>query len=67
MGNKVLKIFYAVFMTLILAALVVFMITHIKVGLEGTNAKLLLAGYILLIAWAAFRIFSLVKEILKKE
>ena len=54
-------------MTLILAALVVFMITHIKVGLEGTNAKLLLAGYILLIAWAAFRIFNLVKEVLKKE
>ena len=66
MGNKVLKIFYAVFMTLIHAALVVFMITHIKVGLEGTNAKLLLAGYILLIAWAAFRIFNLVKSIIKK-
>ena len=66
MGNKVLKIFYAVFMTLILAALVVFMITHIKVGLEGTNAKLLLAGYILLIAWAAFRIFNRVKSIIKK-
>lgn len=66
MGNKVLKIFYAVFMTLILAALVVFMITHIKVGLEGTNAKLLLAGYILLIAWAAFRIFNLVKSIIQK-
>lgn len=67
MGKKVLKIFYAVFMVLILAALVVFMITHIKVGIEGSNAKLLLAGYIMLIVWAAFRIFTLVKEILKKE
>ena len=53
-------------MTLILAALVVFLVTSINVGVEGTNAKLLLAGYILLIAWAAFRIFNLVKSIIQK-
>ncbi len=66
MGNKALKIFYAVFMTLILAALVVFMIMHIREGLAGSYNKLMLAGYILLLLWAGFRVFTLVRELLGK-
>jgi hypothetical protein len=66
MGNNVLKIFYAVFMTLILAAMVVFMVIHIRAGLDGQNAKLLLGGYILLILWAVYRIFTLIRDITRK-
>jgi hypothetical protein len=66
MGNNVLKIFYAVFMTLILAAMVVFMVIHIRAGLDGQNAKLLLGGYILLILWAVYRIFTLIRDIARK-
>ena len=66
MGNKALKIFYAVFMALMLAALTVFMIIHIRAGLDGQNAKILLAGYILLIIWAAARLFTLVRNLLGK-
>lgn len=66
MGNKALKIFYAVFMTLMLTALTVFMIIHIRAGLDGQNAKILLAGYILLIIWAAGRLFTLIKNLLNK-
>ena len=66
MGNKALKIFYAAFITLILAAMVVFMVIHIRAGLEGQNAKLLLGGYILLIIWAAYRIVTLVRDIIGK-
>ena len=63
MGNKVLKIFHAVFMALMLVALAVFMIVHIRAGLEGQYAKILLAGYILLIVWAAARLFTIVRNL----
>lgn len=63
MGNKALKIFYAVFMALMIVALTVFMIIHIRAGLDGTNAKVLLAGYVLLIIWAAGRLFTLIRNI----
>lgn len=66
MGNKALKIFYAVFMALMLVALTVFMIIHIRAGLDSQNAKILLAGYILLIFWAAARLFSLIRNLLEK-
>ena len=63
MGNKALKIFYAVFMALMLVALAVFMVIHIRAGLEGNNAKILLAGYVLLIIWAAGRLFTLIRNL----
>ena len=66
MGNKALKIFYAVFMALMLVALTVFMIIHIRAGLDSQNAKILLAGYILLIFWAAVPLFTLVRNLLGK-
>ncbi len=66
MGNKALKIFYAVFMTLILVTLVVFMIMHISEGLVTSYSKLMLAGYILLTLWAAARVFTLVRELIER-
>lgn len=64
MGNKALKIFHAVFMALMLVALVVFMVIHIRAGLDGQNAKILLAGYILLIVWAFYRMFRIVRDLI---
>lgn len=66
MGKDFLKIFYAVFMALMLIALTVFMIVHIRSGLDGQNAKILLAGYILLIIWAAGRLFTLIRNLKNK-
>ena len=63
MGNKALKIFYAVFMSLMLVALAVFMIVHIRAGLDGQYAKILLAGYILLIVWSAARLFTIIRNL----
>lgn len=63
MGNKALKIFYAVFMSLMLVALAVFMIVHIRAGLDGQYAKILLAGYILLIVWAAARLYTIIRNL----
>ncbi|MBR5563646.1 MAG: hypothetical protein IKW11_05405 [Bacteroidales bacterium] len=66
MGNKAFRIFFAAMMTLAIIALVVFMIVHIRAGLDGTNAKLLLAAYILMIFWAGFRLFATIKSLLGK-
>lgn len=66
MGKNALKIFYAAFMALILVSMVVFMVIHIRAGLDGQNAKLLLGGYILLIIWASYRIFTLIRDIIRK-
>lgn len=66
MGNNALRIFSAAVMVLVIIALVVFMIVHIRSGLEATNAKLLLAAYVLMIFWAGFRLFAIIKSLLRK-
>lgn len=66
MRNKAFRIFFAAMMTLAIIALVVFMIVHIRAGLEGTNAKLLLAAYVLMIIWAGIRLFATVRNLLGK-
>lgn len=53
-------------MALILVALIVFMIIHLRAGLDGQYAKILLAGYVLLIVWAVYRLINLVKSIIQK-
>ena len=63
MGNRFLKIFYAVFMALLLVSVVAFMILHIMAGLQSGEAKLLLAGYILILIWASVRLYSLIKDL----
>ena len=66
MGNKVFRIFFAAMMTLAIIALVVFMIVHIRAGLDEVNAKLLLAAYVLMIIWAGFRLLATIKRLLGK-
>ena len=63
MGNRILRLFYAVFMALLLVAVVAFMILHIKAGLDSSNAKLLLGGYILILIWAGMRLYTLIKSL----
>jgi hypothetical protein len=65
MKNKVLKIIYAIFMALMIVTLTVFMVIHIRAGLDGTNAKIFLAGSVLLIIWATGRLFTLIKNLRK--
>lgn len=52
-------------MALMIVTLAVFMVIHIRAGLDGTNAKIFLAGYVLLIIWAAGRLFALIKNLRK--
>ena len=62
-----MNIFRAVIMALMIVALTVFMIVHIRAGLDGTNAKILLAGYVLLIIWAAGRLFTLIRNLIGRK
>lgn len=63
MGNRIFKIAYVAFMALVLLAVVVFMILHIKAGLQSANAKILLGGYILILIWGATRLYTLIKNL----
>ena len=63
MGNRIFKIAYVAFMALVLLAVVVFMILHIRSGLQSGNAKLLLGGYILILIWGATRLYTLIKNL----
>ena len=67
MGNNIMNIFRAVIMALMIVALTVFMIVHIRAGLDGTNAKILLAGYVLLIIWASGRLFTLIRSLIGRK
>ena len=50
-------------LALLLVAVVAFMILHIMAGLQSGDAKLLLAGYILILIWASVRLYSLIKDL----
>lgn len=65
MDKKPLRIAYAVFMAAVLAALVVFMVMEIRSG-HGEHMKIYVAMYALLILWASYRLYSLVKDLIGK-
>lgn len=62
-----MKIFRLLVMTTAFVVLTVFMVLHVRAGIETQMSKLYLGLYILLMIWAAVRVFSLMKEILKKR
>lgn len=66
MENRFMKIFRLVIMALALVVLIVFMVLHVRTGLESQMSKVYLGLYGLLIIWAGVRVFSLVKDIIKK-
>lgn len=66
MENRFMKIFRLVIMALALIALIVFLVLHVRVGLESQMSRVYLGLYGLLIIWAGVRVFTLVKDIIKK-
>jgi hypothetical protein len=53
-------------MTIALIALVVFLVLHIRTGVETQIGKIYLALYIMLIVWAGARVFTITKDLLNK-
>lgn len=66
METRLMKIFRLVIMAVALVVLTVFTILHVRAGIETQMAKLYLGLYIVLIGWAAARVFSMAKELLQK-
>lgn len=66
MENRFMKIFRLVIMALALVVLIVFMVLHVRAGLESQMSRVYLGLYGLLIIWAGVRVFTLVKDIIKK-
>lgn len=66
MENRFMKIFRLVIMALALIALIVFLVLHVRVGLDTQMSRIYLILYALLILWAGVRVYTLVKDIIKK-
>lgn len=66
MGNRFVKIFHFAVMALALVAIVVFMVLHVKAGLETQMSKVYAAIYVLLAIWAGIRTYSLGKDVFGK-
>jgi hypothetical protein len=63
MKNYPLRVLYAIFMVAVTIAIAVFMVIHICAGVEGQNAKFILAGYVLLLIWALSRCYTLIRNL----
>lgn len=66
MGNRFMKIFHFAVMALALVAIIVFMVLHVKAGLETQMSKVYAALYALLAIWAGIRTYSLGKDVFGK-
>ena len=66
MEKKIAKIIRLVIMTIALIALVVFLVLHIRTGVETQIGKIYLTLYIMLIVWAGARVFTITKDLLNK-
>ena len=63
--RKIMKGLVALVMAAVLVVLVMLTITHVKAGIITQSSKLMLGGYILMMVYAAFRIFSNVRDIFR--
>ena len=66
MEKKIAKIIRLVIMAIALVALIVFLVIHISAGILTQMSKIYLGVYILLILWAAVRVFTMTKDLLQK-
>lgn len=63
--HKILKAMVAFVMAAVLVVLIMLTFNHVKTGLMTSNSKLMLAGYIAMILYAAYRIFVNIREIFR--
>lgn len=63
--KKILKGLVALVMTAVLVVLVMLTVTHVQAGIITQSSKLMLGGYILMMAYAAYRVFVNVRDIFR--
>ena len=55
----------ALVMAAVLVVLVMLTVAHVKAGIVSQSSKLMLGGYILMMAYAAYRVFSNIRDIFR--
>ena len=63
--RKILKGLVAVVMAAVIVVLVLLTISHVEAGIMTNNQKLTLGAYILMMLYAAYRLFANVRDIFK--
>lgn len=63
--RKIMKGLVALVMTAVLVVLVMLTVTHVQAGIVTQSSKLMLGGYILMMAYAAYRVFVNVRDIFR--
>lgn len=66
MENRIMKILRLVIMAIAFVVLAVFMVLNFRAGVETQMQKLYIGLYLVLMGWAAVRVFSIAKDLLKK-
>ena len=67
MNSKILNGLVAAGMAAVIVVIVIIMVAHIRMGLDSSNAKLMLVLYIAMICYAGYRIFTNLRDIFKKQ
>lgn len=65
-SRKMLKGLVALVMIAVIVVLVLITVSHVRMGLETQNAKLMLALYVAMICYAAWRAFASIRDIFRK-
>ena len=63
--RKILKGLVALVMTAVLVVLIMLTVNHVQAGIMTNNQKITLAAYVLMMLYAAYRIFVNVRDIFK--
>lgn len=66
MNSKIMKGLVAAVMAAVVVIISIILVNHIRMGLETSNAKLMLALYVAMIGYALFRIYGNIRDIFKK-
>ena len=63
--RKIMKGMVALVMAAVLVVLVMLTITHVQSGIVTQSSKLMLGGYIIMMAYAAYRVYSNIRDIFR--
>ena len=63
--RKILKGLVALVMTAVLVVLIMLTANHVQAGIMTNNQKITLAAYVLMMLYAAYRIFVNVRDVFK--
>ena len=67
MENRIMKVLRLVIMAVAFIVLAVFMVLNYRAGVETQMQKLYVGLYLVLMGWAAVRVFSIAKDLFQKK